>query len=382
MGQVPSNSNGDPTKTVGFLKNCDAEENNYKNPPVSPTLEHIRKHKKFGTEKPTYKLDLPRAEHAKNIVELNFEYKSKKSESDEGKRVEDYVLLKTIGKGNFGKVILAKSKIDNNFYALKCLKKSEITEMKCNHLIKAEKRVLEKIDHPFIIKLHLTFQTPEKLYMLFDYNNGGELFFHLQNKIRFSEDLAKFYAAQLYLALSYLHHNNIIYRDIKPENIILDNMGYIKLIDFGLAKDKFHVDSLTGTLCGTSEYLGNYLLILAPELILGNKYGFSLDWWGFGILLYEMLIGVPPFADDNRTRLFKKIVTDEPKFTYYSDRINVSNEARDLISKLLAKNPKDRIKPDKIPLHPFFKDISFDDIFKRKAVVPFVPKIVNFLITI
>jgi protein-serine/threonine kinase len=224
---------------------------------ISPIIENIRKQKKFRTEKPTMKIsDLPKIDNEKNIKELNFEYKSKKSNSLEGKNIDDYILLKTIGKGNFGKVVLVKSKSDNNFYALKCLKKSEIIEMKCNHLIKAEKRVLEKIDHPFIIKLHLTFQTSEKLYMLFDYNNGGELFFHLQQKTRFNEELSCFYAAQLYLAISYLHHNNIIYRDLKPENIILDNSGYVKLIDFGLARDKFHSDSKTGTLCGTSEYIG------------------------------------------------------------------------------------------------------------------------------
>jgi protein-serine/threonine kinase len=257
MGQVPSNSK-EPCKTENFLRQCtfDDEQTTC---PVSPQMEHVRHYKKFGTQKHMMKLNLPKVDNPKNLKDLNKEYKSKKSASQEGKSMDDYHLLKVIGRGNFGKVILVKSKVDNNFYALKCLKKVEIVKMKCDQLIRAEKRVLEKIDHPFIIKLHLTFQTPEKLYMLFDYNNGGELFFHLQMKTRFNEEMTKFYAAQLYLALSYLHYNNIIYRDIKPENIILDNMGYIKLIDFGLSKDKFYNDSLTGTLCGTSEYLGKIL---------------------------------------------------------------------------------------------------------------------------
>jgi protein-serine/threonine kinase len=266
MGQIPSNTNSEksPKKKKSnkiLIQQCDFEDDGeklIKVAAVSPKMEYVRKAKKFGTERQVTKYSMPKAEtDKKNIQELNYnEIKSKTASSDEGKRVEDYVLLKVIGRGNFGKVVLVKSKIDSNFYALKCLKKAEISEMKCEHLIKAEKRVLEKVDHPFVIKLHQTFQTQDKLYMLFDYNNGGELFFHLQKKIRFSEELARFYAAQLYLALSYLHNKNVIYRDIKPENIILDNMGYIKLIDFGLSKDKFHSDSLTGTLCGTSEYLG------------------------------------------------------------------------------------------------------------------------------
>jgi tRNA A-37 threonylcarbamoyl transferase component Bud32 len=231
---------------------------------LQPKIEYVRKPKKYATEKQLFKIDMPKADNIKNIQELNNENKNvKKSTTSEGRKEADYIFLKVIGRGNFGKVILVKSRLDNCFYALKCLKKIEIAALKCENLIQTEKRVLEKIDHPFIIKLHVTFQTPEKLFMLFDYNNGGELFFHLQKKTRFSEELTRFYAAQLYLALCYLHHNNVLYRDIKPENIILDNMGYIKLIDFGLSKDKFYSDSVTGTLCGTSEYLGKgYVLNL------------------------------------------------------------------------------------------------------------------------
>jgi serine/threonine protein kinase len=355
MGQISSTAleNSKPEK---YLKK---HENNS----PSNKTQYIRQQKKFNTEKAQI--------NPNENKSLYFEYKTI------GKSLTDYTLLKVIGRGTFGKVMLVRSKLDNKFYALKCLKKLDIEEMRYEHLIKAEKRVLEKIDHPFIIKLFLTFQTPEKLYMLFDYNNGGELFFHLQNKTRFNEDLARFYAVQLYFALGYLHNNNILYRDIKPENIILDNKGYIKLIDFGLSKDKFYSDSLTGTLCGTSEYLGIYNLTIAPELILGEQYGYNLDWWGFGILLYEILIGAPPFIDENKTRLFNKIVNDEPSFKFNDEKINISYEAKDLICKLLAKKPKDRIKPENIPLHPWFKNISFDEIYRKNIVAPFVPKIVN-----
>jgi serine/threonine protein kinase len=240
-----SKENGMPVITLKKATDSD------KNIPI----EIVRQSKKYYTEKQFLKNHLIKLDDKKNIKEVN-EYKSKNVKTSDGKTLDDYILLKVIGRGNFGKVILVKSKLNNEFYALKSMKKAEILKLKCENLINTEKRVLERTDHPFIIKLHLTFQTPEKLYMVFDYNNGGELFFHLQHKTRFNEDLVRFYGAQLYLALSYLHFNNIIYRDIKPENIILDNMGYIKLIDFGLSKDKFYSDSLTGTICGTSEYLG------------------------------------------------------------------------------------------------------------------------------
>lgn len=178
------------------------------------------------------------------------------------KNIESYQFLKVIGKGNFGKVLLVKCKVDNQFYALKIIKKEILTDSIAVNFIKTEKQILESIYHPFIIKLHVTFQSEDKIYMLFDYCNGGDLFFHLQNKTRFTESQAKLYAAQLYLALTYLHKNNMLYRDIKPENIILDNTGNIKLIDFGLAKDKFDGVSVCTTLCGTSEYLGIYLFII------------------------------------------------------------------------------------------------------------------------
>lgn len=168
----------------------------------------------------------------------------------------NYTPLKTIGKGTFGKVLLVKSKNDQNFYALKCIKKSQILEKKCITQIKTEKKVLEKLDHPFIVKLYSTFQTADKIFMLLEYSNGGDMFFHLQRKRRFSEECAKFYGVQLYLALSFLHSNNILYRDLKPENIMLDKNGNLKLIDFGLVKDKFNnSEKPVNTVCGTSEYL-------------------------------------------------------------------------------------------------------------------------------
>lgn len=183
---------------------------------------------------------------------------------------------------------------------------------------------------------------------------------------RFSENLARFYASEIYLAISYLHKEGVIYRDLKPENIILDKVGHIKLIDFGLAKGNINQKNLTGTVCGTNEYI-------PPEVICGKKYGFNFDWWCFGNILYEMLFGYPAFNDQSKANLFKKIVSGEP--TYKG--ANLSPEALDLLKGLLKKDPKERIKPEDIPNHPWFKDVNFDDISSMKAIPPLKPKIKN-----
>lgn len=170
--------------------------------------------------------------------------------------LNEFNLVKVIGKGTFGKVILVTLKADPKiFYAIKILKKEHLVSTKNVKNILTEKQLLCELSHNFIIKLHFTFKSKEKLFMGFDYHNGGELFFHLQKKKRFSENEVKFYAAELYCAFRYLHSNYIIYRDIKPENIILDKNGHLKIVDFGLAK-KLSPDKLyTDTFCGTNEYI-------------------------------------------------------------------------------------------------------------------------------
>lgn len=169
--------------------------------------------------------------------------------------MDDFEKLKVIGRGAFGKVILARSKNNGNLYAIKCIKKYVIMKTKTLKNIVTEKKILEKMSHPFIITLKSTFQDTFKIYMVFEYFNGGELFFHLRNKRNFPEHLAKFYATEIYIALRYLHSQNIIYRDLKPENIILDSNGHIKLIDFGLSKDNVNSFNPTKTVCGTQEYI-------------------------------------------------------------------------------------------------------------------------------
>jgi len=293
---------------------------------------------------------------------VKFEEKSKKVVKD----LSCFDVLKVIGRGTFGKVILVRNKYDQSLLAIKCIKKHQIIKNKNIENIKNEKRILEKIEHPFIISLRYTFQNKEKIFMAFDYYNGGELFFHLQKQRRFSENLARFYAAEIYIALRYLHKQKYVYRDLKPENIILDKTGHIKLIDFGLAKEDISPSNLTNTICGTNEYI-------PPEVICGKKYGFNFDWWGFGNILYEMLYGFPAFNDQSKTNLFRKIVYSEPSYK----GVNISIDALDLLKSLLKKDPKERIKPEDIPNHPWFQGTNFEDILSMRVVPPYKPKIKN-----
>jgi serine/threonine protein kinase len=199
--------------------------------------------------------------------------------------IEDFEFLKVIGKGYFGKVSQVRYKEDQNIFALKTLKKNKLKEAKQIQHTKTERKILEFVNHPFIVSLKFAFQSETKLYLVMDYYNGGELFYHLRKNKRFNEKESRFYLAQIILAIEFLHKNKVIYRDIKPENIILDNKGYIKLTDFGLAKENVNEEIGTQTFCGTPEYL-------APEIIRGDKYGKSVDIWCMGILLYEMLFGL------------------------------------------------------------------------------------------
>jgi serine/threonine protein kinase len=197
---------------------------------------------------------------------------------------EDFEHIKVIGRGYFGKVTQVRYKKDNMIYALKSLKKCKLKEEKHIEHTKTERKILELVQHPFIVSLKFAFQTDKKLYFVMDCYNGGELFYHLRTKGRFSENHARFYLSQIVLALEFLHSKKIIYRDLKPENIVLDKSGYVKLTDFGLAKENIGDEVTTQTFCGTPEYL-------APEIIRGDKYGKAVDMWCLGILLFEMLYG-------------------------------------------------------------------------------------------
>ncbi len=205
--------------------------------------------------------------------------------------IEDFHLLKVLGKGAFGKVILSKKKDTGKVYAIKILKKQQIIDLEQLEHTKAEKRILTHVNHPFLVGLEYAFQTPGKLYFVMEFMAGGELFQHLRKQHNFKENQAKFYAACITMGLGHLHNKNYIYRDLKLENLLLDKDGYAKLTDFGLAKF-IEKDDVALTFCGTPEYL-------APEVIVGKGHNRPADWWSLGILIYEMIFGIPPFFDNN-----------------------------------------------------------------------------------
>eukprot|EP01084_Bolivina_argentea_P267289 453679_1 len=215
--------------------------------------------------------------------------------------INDFTFLKVVGKGSFGRVMQVRKNDDGKVYALKVLKKRELVKRKQVTHTQTERRILKNIDNPFIVSLRYSFQSDAKLYMVLDFFNGGELFFHLKNEGRFSQKRSKFYSAEIALALKCLHENGIIYRDLKPQNILLDFDGHIKLTDFGISKDSLNGDMITHTFCGSPSYM-------APESLQKQGHGKAVDWWSFGTLLYEMMTGLPPFYNENVNVMYEKIL--------------------------------------------------------------------------
>lgn len=248
-------------------------------------------------------------------------------------KVEDFELLKVVGKGSFGKVMQVMKKDTSRIYALKTIRKQHIiSRSEVAHTL-AERSVLAQINNPFIVPLKFSFQSPDKLYFVLAFVNGGELFHHLQKEQRFDINRSRFYAAELLCALECLHGFGVIYRDLKPENILVDYVGHIALCDFGLCKLDMKDEDKTNTFCGTPEYL-------APELLHGQGYTKAVDWWTLGVLLYEMLTGLPPFYDENTNEMYRKILSEPLNFP--GPEI-VPPAARDLLSKLLDRDATRRL---------------------------------------
>ncbi|XP_015679896.1 serine/threonine-protein kinase Sgk3 isoform X1 [Protobothrops mucrosquamatus] len=280
----------------------------------------------------------------------------------------DFDFLKVIGKGSFGKVLLAKRKWDGKFYAVKVLQKKIVLNRKEQKHIMAERNVLLKnVKHPFLVGLHYSFQTIEKLYFVLDFVNGGELFFHLQKERTFPEHRAKFYAAEIASALGYLHSIKIVYRDLKPENILLDSLGHVVLTDFGLCKEGIATSDTTATFCGTPEYL-------APEVIRKQPYDNTVDWWCLGAVLYEMLYGLPPFYCRDVAEMYESILHKPLRL-----RPGVSLTAWSILEELLEKERQNRLgsKEDflEIQRHPFFESVNWNDLLQKKIPPPFNPNV-------
>eukprot|EP01123_Difflugia_compressa_P010039 TRINITY_DN3554_c0_g1_i1.p1 TRINITY_DN3554_c0_g1~~TRINITY_DN3554_c0_g1_i1.p1 ORF type:complete len:485 (+),score=97.92 TRINITY_DN3554_c0_g1_i1:57-1457(+) len=284
--------------------------------------------------------------------------------------IEDFTIKKVIGQGSFGKVLLVTKKEEPNkdrVFAMKVLNKSTIIARNEVEHTKSEKSILMKLEHPFLVQLHYSFQTPDKLYFIMDYINGGELFFHLQRDKKFPEERVRYYAAEIVSGLEYLHTNGVIYRDLKPENLLVTREGHIVMTDFGLSKEGlFEKDDRTGTFCGTPEYL-------APEVLEGKGYGKAVDWWSFGTLVYEMLTGLPPFYCEDVQEMYTRIMTAELEVP-----ASMSPPAADLLSKLLDRNDETRLQePAEIKSHPFFAPIDFELLIQKKIPPPYIPEVTS-----
>eukprot|EP00124_Ichthyophonus_hoferi_P001575 Ihof_evm14s85 gene=Ihof_evmTU14s85 len=283
--------------------------------------------------------------------------------------IDDFELLKVIGKGSFGKVMQVRKKDTGRVYAMKILTKSHLVERDEVGHTKSERAILASNAHcPFLVGLKFSFQTPEKIYLVLDYINGGELFFHLQNEGVFSENRARFYAAQLVLGLEYLHSMDVIYRDLKPENILVDYTGYIALTDFGLCKEDVKHNETTNTFCGTPEYM-------APEVLQQKGYGPAVDWWTIGVLLYEMMTGIPPYYDDNTNTMYQKILFAQLIFPE-----DMTIAARDCIGGLLNRNPHERLGAGpngarNVKSHMFFAQINWGDLWQKRIPAPWRPTV-------
>jgi len=282
--------------------------------------------------------------------------------------LEDFQTMKVLGRGSFGKVCLVQYLPTKEYYAMKSLKKDVLLDQDQVESTILEKKILQSLDHPFLVGMVFCFQTEERIYFVMPFIRGGELFQHLRTTKFFPEEKVQFYAASIGLALDYLHSKGIIYRDIKPENILIGEDGYLKLIDFGMAKIISNDEKAT-SFCGTPEYL-------APEIITGEGHNRAADWWSFGILIFEMLCGIPPFYSDNTEKMYDLITHAELKFP---KKIPVSENAKDLLRKLLVKKQNNRLGSqkgfDEIRSHPFFSNFDFQALLAKKLTPPFIPKL-------
>ncbi|KAF2661340.1 hypothetical protein K491DRAFT_674003 [Lophiostoma macrostomum CBS 122681] len=291
-----------------------------------------------------------------------------------GRRIglDHFNFLAVLGKGNFGKVMLAETKSTKQLYAIKVLKKEFIIENDEVESVRSEKRVLliaNKERHPFLVNLHACFQTETRVYFVMEYISGGDLMLHIQRG-QFGTKRAQFYAAEVCLALKYFHENGVIYRDLKLDNIMLTLDGHIKIADYGLCKEEMWYGSTTSTFCGTPEFM-------APEILLDKKYGRAVDWWAFGVLIYQMLLQQSPFRGEDEDEIYDAILADEPLYPIHMPRDSVS-----ILQKLLTREPELRLgsgptDAQEIMSHAFFRNINWDDVYHKKIPSPFIPQITS-----
>ncbi|KAL9131390.1 MAG: hypothetical protein Q9217_000658 [Psora testacea] len=278
----------------------------------------------------------------------------------------DFTLKRTLGTGSFGRVHLVQSNHNQRFYAIKVLKKAQVVKMKQVEHTNDERKMLQKVKHAFLVTLWGTFQDSKNLYMVMDFVEGGELFSLLRKSQRFPNPVAKFYAAEVTLALDYLHSQGIIYRDLKPENLLLDRHGHLKITDFGFAKE---VPDITWTLCGTPDYL-------APEVVASKGYNKSVDWWSLGILIFEMLCGFTPFWDGGSPmKIYENILRGKVKYPPY-----IHQDAQNLLERLITPDLTKRLGnlhggSKDVMNHAWFAEVTWDRLAKKDIDAPYVPPV-------
>lgn len=289
-----------------------------------------------------------------------------------GPQLDDFTLVKVLGKGSYGKVMLVRREQEraegkSQLYAMKMLRKDNVVKRNQVEHTRTERNVLETVCHPFIVTLHYAFQTPKKLYLVMEYCPGGELFFHLSRAGCFSEGRTRFYVAETSSAIAYLHKMNVIYRDLKPENLLIDEEGHCKVTDFGLSKEGIEDNHSAMTMCGTPEYL-------APEILDKKGHGKAVDWYSVGALTFEMLTGLPPFYTKDRQKLFERIRRGELE---YPD--GVSRLSKAFLQALLHRNPDQRlggtVGGEEVKNHAFFQSLDWKALEERRVKPPFTPNL-------
>ncbi|XP_062621740.1 serine/threonine-protein kinase N2-like [Saccostrea cucullata] len=284
--------------------------------------------------------------------------------------MDEFRPISVLGRGHFGKVILAEYKNTNEYYALKALKKPDIIARDEVESLMSEKRIFEVINsmrHPFLVNLFACFQTEAHVIFVMEYACGGDLMMHIHSDV-FSEPRTVFYSGCVVLGLQYLHEHDIVYRDLKLDNLLLDQEGYLKIADFGLCKEGMGYGDRTSTFCGTPEFL-------APEVLTETSYTRSVDWWGLGVLIFEMLVGESPFPGDDEEEVFDSIVNEEVRYPRF-----LSTEAIAIMRRLLRRNPDRRLgsserDADDVKKQAFFRNLAWDDLLMKKVKPPFVPTV-------